>query len=400
MPHLIVDYSENDNYLLKNIITERIVPYGSLCYNQPNMNSDQYYEQWDGINWSDDKEHFAEKMFIDLLSEHCPDKLTNLKPQVKIVYDKKNGRIDFLLDDKYPIEIDGESYHAEGKVSQYTFDELTSKQNEIIRKYGNITRITYRMIVNSPTDVVEMLNENITSFKKLDEVLQKELSALRSIRERNEHEKQEYLRRQEKEERAFAWRRKEFENELKKSNEILLHDIESAEEKLKKYHEETSKRKALDREHVKGIERAHRKSAIVGAMIAVAVFVGFAIYLFVQKKLEDDKLAIERASKITSGDICMTTAETSRYVGKTGVCVEYYVNYINSKDGLIWINDKKNGDFSAFVRSKNIMTDSEARMYENKTVEVHGDLIKYEYKDGKVIQEIIIESKDQIKIIE
>lgn len=105
-----------------------------------------------------------------------------------------------------------------------------------------------------------------------------------------------------------------------------------------------------------------------------------------------------RSEQIINGEICMRPDEAADYVGQAGVCVEYYVNYVNTTNyGYAWISDKKGSNFSAFVQDDKVISRQEAYDYRNKTIEVHGDITEYD-NDGKVNYQIKIGSKDQIKI--
>lgn len=117
-----------------------------------------------------------------------------------------------------------------------------------------------------------------------------------------------------------------------------------------------------------------------------------------QKEQNEQDEAKKRAEQIINGEICMRPDEAADYVGQTGVCVEYYVNYVNTTNyGYAWISDKKGSNFSAFVQDDKVISRQEAYDYRNKTIEVHGDITEYD-NDGKVNYQIKIGSKDQIKI--
>lgn len=117
-----------------------------------------------------------------------------------------------------------------------------------------------------------------------------------------------------------------------------------------------------------------------------------------RKEQNEQDEAKKRAEQIINGEICMRPDEAADYVGQTGVCVEYYVNYVNTTNyGYAWISDKKGSNFSAFVQDDKVISRQEAYDYRNKTIEVHGDITEYD-NDGKVNYQIKIGSKDQIKI--
>ena len=62
--------------------------------------------------------------------------------------------------------------------------------------------------------------------------------------------------------------------------------------------------------------------------------------------------------------------------------------------------NKEDGDFSAFIKNPQVMSVKEAITYRNKIIEVHGDIEEYPRNDGRIAYEIVVSSKDQIKIKE
>lgn len=160
---------------------------------------------------------------------------------------------------------------------------------------------------------------------------------------------------------------------------------------------------AVDRAE-SSVSQASRYMKYVVVAIAVLLVVVIGALLLnahnqrvAREQAEQDE-AKNRSEQIINGEICMRPDEAADYVGQTGVCVEYYVNYVNTTNyGYAWISDKKGSNFSAFVQDDKVISRQEAYDYRNKTIEVHGDITEYD-NDGKVNYQIKIGSKDQIKI--
>lgn len=160
---------------------------------------------------------------------------------------------------------------------------------------------------------------------------------------------------------------------------------------------------AVDRAE-SSVSRASRYMKYVVVAIAVLLVVVIGALLLnahnqrvAREQAEQDE-AKNRSEQIINGEICMRPDEAADYVGQAGVCVEYYVNYVNTTNyGYAWISDKKGSNFSAFVQDDKVISRQEAYDYRNKTIEVHGDITEYD-NDGKVNYQIKIGSKDQIKI--
>lgn len=160
---------------------------------------------------------------------------------------------------------------------------------------------------------------------------------------------------------------------------------------------------AVDRAE-SSVSQASRYMKYVVVAIAVLLVVVIGALLLnahnqrvAREQAEQDE-AKNRSEQIINGEICMRPDEAADYVGQTGVCVEYYVNYVNTTNyGYAWISDKKGSNFSAFVQDNKVISRQEAYDYRNKTIEVHGDITEYD-NDGKVNYQIKIGSKDQIKI--
>ena len=178
------------------------------------MKTQEYYKKWSNIDWFDDSQHFAERLFIELVAKSDYPSLDELEPQVPIDFQcdgyTKNGAIDFVLSGKYPIEIDGENYHASGKVPVERFDSLTAKQNEVINQYGNIARITYQMMKKNPDDAIRVISKNVGKFEHEKAELESKLAQIQDLEERKAFEEREMKR-----------RRTEFEKELREEIDAL-----------------------------------------------------------------------------------------------------------------------------------------------------------------------------------
>lgn len=375
------------------------------------MKAQEYYKKWSNIDWSDDSQHFAERKFIELVAENDYPSLDDLEPQVPIDFQcdgyTKNGAIDFVLNGKYPIEIDGENYHAPGKVPAERFDSLTAKQNEVINQYGNITRITYQMMKKNPYDAIGVISKNVSKFEREKAEYEAKLAQIHDLEDRKEFEEREMKKRRDKFERKL----REEVNTLKRETAELSKErdrLKTENAKLDNRHTELTHNVQETRAALADYQSWWEKHTkfivslvVCVVLVAAAIVAGWCIYDKHSKEQEQQQRANERIAQIEAGEICMTADEAKQFVGKKGVCVEYYVNDINNtKYGYIWINDKKNGNFSAFIKSDKVMSIEEARSYRNKTIEVHGDVIEYKNKDGRVTYEIVVGSKDQIKIKE
>ena len=375
------------------------------------MKAQEYYKKWSKIDWADDSQHFAERKFIELIAQYGYPSLDELEPQVPIYFqcngETIKGAIDFVLDGKYPIEIDGENYHAPGKVPAERFDNLTAKQNAVINRYGNITRITYQMMKKNPDDAMGAVSKNIRKFKRENAEYKAKLVQFNDLEDRKAFEEREMKR-----------RRDEFEKELREEVDALKRETTELGRTRDKLKTENANL------HSKNTELAHNVQEtratlqnyqswwqkhtrlVVGLTVSLilaiaAIVVGARFYDEQVKEAERQRQADERIAQIETGEICATADEAKQFVGKKGVCVEYYVNYVNNTNyGWIWINDKKNGSFSAFIKDSKVMSVEEAREYRNKTIEVHGDITEYKNDDGSITYEIIVGSKDQIKIKE
>lgn len=372
------------------------------------MTPEDFYKKWSTINWSDNSQHFAEKKFIDSIDN--VDQLSRLEPQVPIGFIdnryRKTGYIDFVLDKKYPIEIDWAHYHAPDRVKPERFDSLTAKQNEVVNKYGNITRITYQMLKNDPEGAIRVLNKNVKTFKEQERKYNELLAELNDVKARKDFE-----------EKTMAARRKEFEEKLRKEIDLLEAEANRLRKEQGILTQENSDLNAKNKTISKNINNKHQqlsqyniwwqkhiKTLVILISSIVVTAIGITTFLVLsnahQDRLRQEAAKANRVSQIAAGKLCMDIDEVPDFVNKTGVCVRYFVNYVGyTKYGYIWISDKKNGTFTGFIKNPKVMSISEAKSYQNKTIELHGDIIKYE-KDGTTINEIIIGSKHQIKVVE
>lgn len=375
------------------------------------MKTQEYYKKWSNIDWFDDSQHFAERLFIELVAKSDYPSLDELEPQVPIDFQcdgyTKNGAIDFVLSGKYPIEIDGENYHASGKVPVERFDSLTAKQNEVINQYGNIARITYQMMKKNPDDAIRVISKNVGKFEHEKAELESKLAQIQDLEERKAFEEREMKR-----------RRTEFEKELREEIDALRREtaeLSETRDRLKTENAQLDNRRTELMHDVQetgatlvNYENWWRKHTkfVVGLVVSiilaiVTISVGLQIYEEQVKKAEQQRLVDERIAQIEAGEICMTADEVKQFVGKTGVCVEYYVNDVDSTSyGYIWIKNKEDGDFSAFIKNPQVMSVKEAITYRNKIIEVHGDIEEYPRNDGRITYEIVVSSKNQIKIKE
>jgi hypothetical protein len=354
-----------------------------MCKEELTMNRNQYYDRWSSVDWSDDHQHFAEKIFIELVEEYRPDFLEKLEPQVPIEFNNTTGYIDFVLDEKYPIEIDGESYHAEGRVRASRFDDLTSKQNETVGKYGNITRITYKMLKEKPRSAMNLLSKNLANFSKQEKELNEILEQISNAKMRTRRIQQEFVNR----EKRFGSELQDKLHELEESGRMLQDDIKNKMGTLASLQEEANR-------WTKRIITI----IVCAALLVIAIIVGVNINAENKKKVEEEQLAAERTAKIIGGETCMSVSEVNQYVGKSGVCVSYYVSQVSENSYFVYLNDKPypNSTFTALVKSKKIISKDEAKTnYLNKNIEVHGDIIKY-----NSTYEIEVYRADQIKVKE
>ncbi len=304
------------------------------------MKTQEYYKKWSNIDWFDDSQHFAERLFIELVAKSDYPSLDELEPQVPIDFQcdgyTKNGAIDFVLSGKYPIEIDGENYHASGKVPVERFDSLTAKQNEVINQYGNIARITYQMMKKNPDDAIRVISKNVGKFEHEKAELESKLAQIQDLEERKAFEEREMKR-----------RRTEFEKELREEIDALRREtaeLSETRDRLKTENAQLDNRRAELMHDVQetgatlvNYENWWRKHTkfVVGLVVSiilaiVTISVGLQIYEEQVKKAEQQRLVDERIAQIEAGEICMTADEVKQFVGKTGVCVEYYVKMLTA----------------------------------------------------------------------
>lgn len=110
------------------------------------MNLDEYYAEYGGsITLA------SERLFIDeFLWPVLRSKIENIIPQYKFI--DRTGRLRFIdfayigPRSRIALEIDGESYHAEGIIPDADFDDNLFRQNEIIRQGYRLARFSYSQL--------------------------------------------------------------------------------------------------------------------------------------------------------------------------------------------------------------------------------------------------------------
>lgn len=110
------------------------------------MTLDEYYEMY-GTSIAQE----SEKLFInDFLYPLLGDNIQHVKPQHRFLDSSgKIRRIDFAYEgpnSKIALEVNGETYHAEGVISGSMFDENLFRQNEIQRQGYQILRYSYNQL--------------------------------------------------------------------------------------------------------------------------------------------------------------------------------------------------------------------------------------------------------------
>jgi hypothetical protein len=136
-------------------------------------------------------------------------------------------------------------------------------------------------------------------------------------------------------------------------------------------------------------------SCIITILIlaAVALFIGGTIAY--NNNIQQEKAAQLEADR-KSGKVCIPANEVEKYEGEKGVCVSFYVSQVSDNKYFTYINNKSypNTTFTALVKNKKIISKDEAKSkYLNKTIEVRGDIVKYEST-----YEIEIYNANQIKV--
>lgn len=115
------------------------------CFPIKIMNLQQYYDKY-GSRVSQE----SERLFIDdFLFPLLGPKLHDIEPQyVFIDRTGRSRRIDFAYhgSTKIALEVNGETYHAEGIIPDEQFDDNLFRQNEILRKGYKLVRFSYSQL--------------------------------------------------------------------------------------------------------------------------------------------------------------------------------------------------------------------------------------------------------------
>lgn len=110
------------------------------------MNLEEYYTEFGHLITQDSERLFVEDILYPLLGDH----IGSIIPQHQFLDSSgKSRRIDFAcLGSRalLALEINGESYHAEGIVPNETFDDNLYRQNEILRAGYKLARFSYNQL--------------------------------------------------------------------------------------------------------------------------------------------------------------------------------------------------------------------------------------------------------------
>lgn len=130
------------------------------------MNLAEYYELYGRRITQDSERLFVDDFLYPLLSA----KIENIVPQYPFIDTTgKSRRIDFVYRGSHAnlaLEVNGESYHAEGIIPNETFDDNLFRQNEILRLGYRLVRFSYSQL-QSPTwrpIVHQMLKDFFASY--------------------------------------------------------------------------------------------------------------------------------------------------------------------------------------------------------------------------------------------
>lgn len=164
------------------------------------MNLQEYYEQYGTRIAQDSERLFVEEFLYPLLGE----KIGNIIPQFPFL-DRagRSRRIDFACQGsrgKLALEVNGETYHAEGIIPNEMFDDNLFRQNEILRAGYELVRFSYSqlkdphwrpLIVDTIRDVVADTAPELLSAYSLEptEIQREALDALDFYRRTSEWRK-------------------------------------------------------------------------------------------------------------------------------------------------------------------------------------------------------------------
>lgn len=110
------------------------------------MNLEEYYEKFGSKITQQSEQLFINDFLYPLLSSN----IEKIIPQyIFIDSTGKSRRIDFVYDgsnNKIALEVNGETYHAEGIIPNEMFDDNLFRQNEIINKGYKLFRVSYNQL--------------------------------------------------------------------------------------------------------------------------------------------------------------------------------------------------------------------------------------------------------------
>lgn len=110
------------------------------------MSLAQYYEKYGTRITQDSERLFLDEFLFPLLGA----RLLEIEPQF-VFLDRtgKSRRIDFAYHHdgtKLALEVNGETYHAEGIIPDEQFDDNLFRQNEILRRGYKLVRFSYSQL--------------------------------------------------------------------------------------------------------------------------------------------------------------------------------------------------------------------------------------------------------------
>ena len=112
----------------------------------PEMTREEYYKEFGSRITQDSERLFVDEFLLTLLGP----KIGLIVPQRPFIDSSgKSRRIDFSYVEgksKLALEVNGETYHAEGIIPNETFDDNLFRQNEILRDGYNLIRFSYTML--------------------------------------------------------------------------------------------------------------------------------------------------------------------------------------------------------------------------------------------------------------
>lgn len=140
--------------------------------------------------------------------------------------------------------------------------------------------------------------------------------------------------------------------------------------------------------------KAWRNTIICLLAVIFVTIIGYGMFEVISRNISKTEQIAQLEEDRKSGKVCIPSSEAANYEGLDGVCVEYYVNYVNDSKHYVFVSDKKNGDFTALVKNKAIISLQDAKdNYLNRRIEVRGKIIKYEDT-----HEIEVYDASQIKV--